>query len=503
MADLRLMKDRAADHLRRGRFDKAAELLSVVVASDPRDLPARQKLADALRRAGDDRDAIRVYRELSDEYASQGELLKAIAVCKVILDIDPKQQAAHEALAQLSARRMQEPSRPVGVTPGAGLATGLPSSPPQREVTLEIELLAGGKAEPEPAAGPPAWLERTAAVLVPPPPPEVAAARAEALGEAPLDLGAAFADQLDAGAPTPRGDAVLELEPEPEPAAPAAGAAGRLGQVPLFSDVSPEAFVALAERVKLSAAPAGATVLAEGERGRSLLVVVSGRLRVEKARAEGPLVLARLGEGDFFGEMALLSGEPRMASVVAEEDVELLEIGADVLAELCRTHHSVAVSLTRFYRRRLLANAMATSPVFVPFSADDRAALVRRFRTREVKAGDVLVREGQRSDGLFVVVSGRYDVVRGEGPGAARVAQLREGDLFGEMSCLSKRPAGASVVALQRGIVLRLPRADFDEIASSHPQVLEAVSGLADERRQSLEDVARRAPKGGPGPYLV
>jgi CRP-like cAMP-binding protein len=141
--------------------------------------------------------------------------------------------------------------------------------------------------------------------------------------------------------------------------------------------------------------------------------------------------------------------------------------------------------------------------VFVPFSADDRAALVRRFRTREVKAGDVLVREGQRSDGLFVVVSGRYDVVRGEGPGAARVAQLREGDLFGEMSCLSKRPAGASVVALQRGIVLRLPRADFDEIASSHPQVLEAVSGLADERRQSLEDVARRAPKGGPGPYLV
>jgi CRP-like cAMP-binding protein len=247
--------------------------------------------------------------------------------------------------------------------------------------------------------------------------------------------------------------------------------------------------------------PTGACVLAEGDRGRSLFVVASGRLRVEKARPGGALVLARLGEGDFFGEMALLSGDPRMASVVADEDSEVLEIAADALAELCRAHHSVAVSLTRFYRRRLLANTMATSPIFVPFSEADRGALVRRFRTREAAPGEVLVREGQRSEGMFVVLSGRYDVVRGAGPAAARLAQLREGDLFGEMSCLRKQPATASVVSRGRGIVLQLPRADFDEVASSHPQVLELVSSLADERQQTLEAAARTV--GARGPYVV
>jgi CRP-like cAMP-binding protein len=214
--------------------------------------------------------------------------------------------------------------------------------------------------------------------------------------------------------------------------------------------------------------------------------VVSGRLRVERASPAAPVVLARLGEGDFFGEMALLSGEPRMASVVAEHDSELLELGADALAELCRAHRSVAVALTRFYRQRLLANVVATNPIFRPFAPQDRDALARRFETVDVPAGEVVVREGARSDGLFVALSGRYDVVRGAGPAAARLAELREGDLFGEMSCLTKRPATASVVARRRGILLRLPRTGFDEVASAYPQVLELVAGLADAREEAL-----------------
>ena len=573
MANLRKLKDQAAEHASKGRWAKAAEALGAVVAGDPRDLTSKQKLAEALRRSGQPGDAIRIYREVSDVYANQGDLIKAIAVCKVILDVDPSHGAAQAALADLYARRRVEPTRPVGLTPGRGLATAVPDAPalhePTREIALEVESLAGGSSDTVQDDGPPEWLERgTPSILVPPPTPEVAAARAASFGAVTQDLapteeyrlpGAGMhrlpsddgyrmpdaapprlsraepprssdegyrvpsdggqrlpidaGQQLssDPGQQLPPDDEGLpeaevlemliepdqELPPEPEPAG-----APPLPEIPLFSGLPREAFLALAAGFARVEAPAGTAVVREGDRGRSLYVVASGRLRVERARPDAPVVIARVGEGDFFGEMALLSGEPRMASVVAEEDSEVLEIGADVLASICRTHPAVAASLARFYRQRLLANAMATSPVFAPFSADDRAALVRRFQPREVKPGQILVREGERSEGLFVALSGRFEVVKSGGGAAVKVATLREGDLFGEMSCLRRQPAAASVVATRRGIVLRLPREEFTEVASSHPQVLELVSGLADERQQSLESL-QTAPKRGSGPYFV
>jgi CRP-like cAMP-binding protein len=635
MADIRKLKDQAAEHALKGRYDRAAELLSVVVAADPRDLGTKQKLGDALKRAGDRADALRIYRDVATGYAGKGELIKAIAVCKVILEIDPRHQETQAALADLYARRRLEPTRAVGSTPGAGLETCAPAPrdagtvPPGSDATMEIELLAGGGADEE--EDPPAdWLETSAPrVVVPPPPPtpqraaetpppirsedlppELArsdegttelsiADELEPLDDAELEevaapLAAAF---LGATGPSPQPPAVatpgppataaaappaedapgdelsdepiaIEVEPDaapapalpeddepleaelpavaarsPEPAdapaeappvaaaqppaaatvappsrpvepprdgAPAAAVHGgsaepavpALPHVPLFSDLSREAFVALARRLRLRSARAGAEVLRAGDRGQSLFVVAAGRLRVEREGAEGRVVLGHVGDGEFFGEMALLSGEPRMASVVAETDCELLEIQAGVLAELCRAHRSVALSLTRFYRRRLLANVMSTSPVFRPFSPEDRSALVRRFRTREVAPGEVLVQEGKRSEGLFVVLSGRFDVVRGA-PRPTRIAGLREGDLFGEISCLRRQPAAASVVARRRGIALRLPREEFAEVASSYPQVLELVSGLAEEREQSLTATTPDAAAEPARPYLV
>jgi CRP-like cAMP-binding protein len=369
-----------------------------------------------------------------------------------------------------------------------------------------VESLAGGDAAETETDAPPEWLER-GSVLVQsaPPTPEVAAARAAAFGVVTHDLAPTEEHALsrrDARSVEDEGfEMVIEPEQELSPEREPQGAPA-LPEVPLFSGLPRGAFLALAAGFARLEAAAGATVMQEGDRGRSLYVVVAGRLRVEKRRPAGSAVIARLGEGDFFGEMALLSGEPRMASVVAEDDAELLEIGADALAAICREHPEVAASLSRFYRQRLLANAMATSPVFAPFGADDRATLVRRFQPREVKPGQLLVREGERSEGLFVALSGRFEVVRSGGGTAVKVATLREGDLFGEMSCLRRQPATASVVATRRGIVLRLPREEFTEVASSHPQVLELVAGLAEERQQSLEAL-EAAPKRGPGPYYV
>ncbi len=103
--------------------------------------------------------------------------------------------------------------------------------------------------------------------------------------------------------------------------------------------------------------------------------------------------------------------------------------------------------------------------------------------------GETVIREGDPSDGLYVVLEGAVDVVKGGGSQAQVVGHLREGDLFGEMSCLRKAPASASIVVKRPGTLLRLPRKDFDDLVVSYPQILEYVSSLSEERAENLDAI--------------
>jgi CRP-like cAMP-binding protein len=295
-------------------------------------------------------------------------------------------------------------------------------------------------------------------------------------------------------------EAVLEasLEPaDPREQEPPHGPAGEpvprdmaVPRVPIFSDLSREAFIALTDGMLLQRFRAGEAVVHEGEAGESFYVVAAGQLLVTKRDDDGSQVrLARLAEGDFFGEMALLAGTPRLATVTAEVDAELLEVRAEVLLSLARRFPHLATSLRRFERQRLLANAMAVSPLFRPFSREDRRDVVTRFRTREVSAGQVIIREGDPSDGLYVVLGGAFDVARRRGAEVVSVAELKEGDVFGEMSCLRKTPATATVSARRAGTLLRLPREGFDELITSHPRILEVISELSSERLENLDAI--------------
>ena len=140
-------------------------------------------------------------------------------------------------------------------------------------------------------------------------------------------------------------------------------------------------------------------------------------------------------------------------------------------------------------RQRLLANAMAVSAVFRPFPKGDRKLLMERFRAREIADGERVIREGEPSDGLYVILEGAVDVVKRKDGAEVAVGRLREGDVFGEMSCLRKAPASASVVARRGGTLLKLPRKDFDELVVSYPQILELVAELSEERSENLDAI--------------
>jgi CRP-like cAMP-binding protein len=521
MADLRKLKDKAAELAAKGKVEKAAELFREIVRADPRDVASCQKLADVLRRGGEIAEAVDRYASVAERFARDGLLIKSIAICKTILELDPEHAHTQQLLADLYAKRsIAEAGRPPMRTMMGIPAVKLAEPPPAKDRVIELEPVADEEMEVERGVSLPLT------PLVPPPQPELANGRdpfdhsdlpAE-LREASveparhptaLDLIVAAADEavlagveeefsVDVDVVDEEVLELLEVEPEPAPGAPAVEAVeaaapradARLPRVPIFSDLSPEAFVALTEGLSVTRLAAGQTVITEGEEGTAFYVVATGRLQVKKRDEKGDhVVLAHLGEGEFFGEMALLSGAPRNATVVAEEPSEVLVIQAEVLRTLAGRYPHLADSLRHFYRQRLLANALAVSPLFRPFGRGDRKAVMEKFRERTVRAGEVIVREGTAADGLYVVLEGAVDVTRRREATELLVGQLREGDLFGEMSCLRKTGATATVTVRRPGSLLRLQRADFDALVMTFPTVLELVSELSEERAQNLDAI--------------
>ncbi|WP_224240757.1 cyclic nucleotide-binding domain-containing protein [Hyalangium gracile] len=274
---------------------------------------------------------------------------------------------------------------------------------------------------------------------------------------------------------------ILSLTEEVSAEAPAAGA---LPNIPLFSDLPQDAFIELFERCPLRRFSQGQRVFEQGSHGNAFYVICEGSVHVFRHEGSQRKELATLGSGAFFGEMALLSGAPRMASVESTtEDTQLLEISAPVLAELSRQHPQVARALKKFCRERMLSNVMSTSALFEPFGRKDRRVLVEKFRAREVKRNEIIVREGDRTDGLYVVLSGEVEARKGD----QVLSRMREGELFGEISLLSKTPATATVMAIRRTSLLRLPREDFDALILTHPQILVLVSELSEQRLRRTE----------------
>ena len=98
---------------------------------------------------------------------------------------------------------------------------------------------------------------------------------------------------------------------------------------------------------------AGDFVFKEGDPGTEMYIVQSGTVEVFSEGARGKSVLAVMEKGDFFGEMALLDGDPHMASARALEDVEVIEINSTLFDRMIKANAEIAVRMLRKLSIRL------------------------------------------------------------------------------------------------------------------------------------------------------
>jgi len=273
--------------------------------------------------------------------------------------------------------------------------------------------------------------------------------------------------------------AVEDLEDLAEPRPYSAAAQRALESTPLFAGLPAAALEQLIERLNLVELGAGEVLFRQGDSGDALYIVAEGSVTVVH---EGPprQELTRFGPGSFFGEVALVTEEPRSATVTAEVPTQLLAIDRDAVRMLIGEFPDVLPVILRFLRERLVDRLVQTHPLFASFGAGDREYLVAQFRFLEIEPSSVIVREGGRPAGLYAILSGRADVTTK----GARVATFGPGDLFGEVSLLTGEPSPVAITAIGRCLALCMPSSEFREIIMTHPQVLSYVGDLADERKR-------------------
>ncbi|MCG3204790.1 MAG: hypothetical protein KCHDKBKB_01507 [Elusimicrobia bacterium] len=136
---------------------------------------------------------------------------------------------------------------------------------------------------------------------------------------------------------------------------------------------------------------AGEVICREGELGGTLYLIVSGQVLVEKKAFEGEMktkTVARLGAGEFFGEMAFLQGLPHSATVTAAEDTTLLPLSRATLDELIRTRPSAAIeevmNVSMGLSNRLRATTRELVTVYEVARAVANAATVEELAKRVV-----------------------------------------------------------------------------------------------------------------------
>jgi hypothetical protein len=299
----------------KGKYARAAKLLSEQIDAGHRDPRTRLRFADVLVMENRGYEALPILFELADEYAAEGQGAKAIAILKKIQRLNPGDRQAAARLAQVIKSGKKE-TRMDPALYASGQTFGVEHFETKSHLT---EPPADDRFERLKSQ---TWMPSTRQ-------------------DEPQEPAPSVPGPLPVSAPEPE----MALEITPEPLVP---------DTPLFGGFSQDELVAVIQGLELKTFEAGDMIILEGDPGTSLFIITTGHVKafVRNPKGGTPLLVRRMKEGDFFGEISILSGKPRTASVTAVVRCELLELDRANLDQITASYPHVRQVLEEFYISR-------------------------------------------------------------------------------------------------------------------------------------------------------
>jgi len=234
------------------------------------------------------------------------------------------------------------------------------------------------------------------------------------------------------------------------------------GLVPIDS-LSEEPLRKLMAKATLHEVAPGQVLFPEGSNDGDTFYVLSGDVALNSKKTGASRVVQGGTEGAKY---ALANLKPRQFSGTAKTAARILRVDAQLLDTLLTWDQMAGIEVTEFEgdeQDSVWMQKLLGSRALLRLPSTSIQSLFERFEEVPMKAGQIIIRQGDPGDYYYVIKQGRCRVV--QKPGAEQkmvaLADLSEGDGFGEEALLSEAPRNATIAALTDGSLMRLAKADF------------------------------------------
>lgn len=222
---------------------------------------------------------------------------------------------------------------------------------------------------------------------------------------------------------------------------------------------------------------AGETIFERLETGSSLFAIASGSVLVQVDK-DDPSITVPIGTGSIFGEVGLISGRRRGATIRAGEDAILVEISRSAALKLQSQVPAAKAAITRISTERQLLQMLGSG-----LKSDDLQDVLDGAEILTVKAGQPIITEGEEGNDIYVIRSGSMVVEKTVGGKPVFLSYLPAGSYVGEMALIAGGRRTATVRAAIKSEVIRLQGAAFARLLDANPRLKQNTQQLMASRQ--------------------
>ena len=256
--------------------------------------------------------------------------------------------------------------------------------------------------------------------------------------------------------------------------------------LPYFNELSGEKIEKISSRIKLRRYDRNTVLFNEGETARDIYIIKTGEIKLYKKINSHIIDIAGLNRGDMFGEMGVISDEPRtLSATVFSGRAELYVISGSDFLNILHNYYELRLKLARILCNRteescsrlikqyvhgkdmeklLIATRkseiIGSISLFDSCSPDEIERISRRTKLRRYEKGTVLFNEGDIPDGVYIIKSGEITLYKDDETGD--FIKMGKGDLFGEMGVITdKSRTFSAVISSNKSELYFISKTDF------------------------------------------
>jgi len=253
-----------------------------------------------------------------------------------------------------------------------------------------------------------------------------------------------------------------------------------LDRVPLFISATYDDLRPIAAVLEPRQYAAGETIIRQGDPGDEFFIIQSGKVQVWQNQGdEEPQQVNSLGPGQFFGEVALVTDEPRNATIIAETPTVALTLGRKDFDILVKHHLAFAQNIKTDIRSKWVLRNM---PIFDELDAIELNYLSSQLETETFKVGETVVRQGEIGDKFFIVEEGELRIFQQVDGRTVELNRQSPGDYFGEIALIQQSPRTATVEALSDATLFSLKAETFLKMLSDSQRMKRSIEKTSSRR---------------------